>query len=88
MVLINMVLINHGLDQLTTFHSSCQGSYVVKEEIQKPPKHDHPCNLTLTAVKISFPEMKSEVFMNLLGYKEPNLVHLMRCKVQSTLCRV
>ena len=59
-----------------------KGSYVVKEEIQKPPKHDHSCNLTLTAVKIAFPEMKSEVFVNLLGYKEPNLVHLARCKGQ------
>lgn len=58
-----------------------KGSYVVKEEIQKPPLHDHPCNLTLTAIKIAFPEMESEVFINLLGYKEPNLVHLMRCKV-------
>jgi len=57
-----------------------KGSYVVKEEIQKPPRHDHPCNITITAIKIAFPEMKSEVFINLLGYKEPNLVHLARCK--------
>jgi len=57
-----------------------KGSYVVKEEIQKPPRFDHPCNLTVTAIKIAFPEMRSEVFMNLLGYKEPNLVHLARCK--------
>ena len=34
-----------------------------------------------TAIRISFPEMKDEVFINLLGYKEPNLVHLLRCKV-------
>ena len=27
--------------------------------------------------------MKDEVFINLLGYKEPNLVHLLRCKVSS-----
>ena len=79
-----------------------KGSYVVKEEIQKPPRwhfftfllvivilmphfiiitiimliititvilifitmfirHDHPCNITITAIKIAFPEMKSEV---------------------------
>ena len=39
---------------------------------------------------ISFPEMKDEVFINLLGYKEPNLVHLMRCKVGRVVvqCRV
>ena len=46
-----------------------RGTYVVKEEIEKAPVHDHPCNLTETVVKISFPEMKSEVFINLLGYK-------------------
>ena len=33
--------------------------------------------------------MKDEVFINLLGYKEPNLVHLMRCKVGRVVrCRV
>ena len=37
--------------------------------------------LRRTAIRISFPEMKDEVFINLLGYKEPNLVHLLRCKV-------
>ena len=41
---------------------------------------DHPCNLTRTTVKISFPELKGEVFVNLLGYKEPNLIPLWRCK--------
>ena len=41
---------------------------------------DHPCNLTRTTVRISFPELKGEVFVNLLGYKEPNLIPLWRCK--------
>ena len=27
-------------------------------------------------------EMRSEIFVNLLGYKEPNLLYLMRCKGQ------
>jgi len=57
-----------------------QGTYKTKEEIEKPPKMDHPCNLTRTTVKISFPELKGEVFVNLLGYKEPNLIPLWRCK--------
>ena len=56
------------------------GTYKTKEEIEKPPKMDHPCNLTRTTVKISFPELKGEVFVNLLGYKEPNLIPLWRCK--------
>ena len=58
-----------------------KGKYTVREETEKAPSYDHHCNLTRTAVKISFPdEMRSEIFVNLLGYKEPNLVHLMRCK--------
>ena len=44
------------------------------------PVHDHPCNLTKTAVKISFPEIKNEVFVNLLGYKGSDLIYLNRCK--------
>ena len=56
------------------------GRYTVKEEVQKAPESTHFCNLTRTSVKISFPEMKSRVFVNFLGYKEPNLVHLQRCK--------
>ena len=56
------------------------GTYKTKEEIEKPPKMDHPCNLTRTTVRISFPELKGEVFVNLLGYKEPNLIPLWRCK--------
>ena len=59
-----------------------RGTYVVKEEIEKAPVHDHPCNLTETVVKISFPEMKSEVFINLLGYKGSNMIYLRRCKGQ------
>ena len=39
---------------------------------------DHPCNLTRTAVKISFPAMKEAVFVNFLGYREPNLQYVMR----------
>merc|ERR1719481_434010 len=56
------------------------GGYKTKEEIEKPPTEDHPCNLTRTSVKIAFPEMKDELFVNFLGYKEPNLVYLWRCK--------
>ena len=49
-------------------------------EIQKAETEDHPCRLEKTTVKIQFPDMRSEVFVNFLGYKEPNLMYLMRCK--------
>ena len=49
--------------------SSSSGRYTVKEEVQKAPDTNHFCNLTETSVKISFPEMKSRVFVNFLGYK-------------------
>ena len=62
-----------------------RGKYTVREDVEKAPTYDHPCNLTRTAVKISFPEeMRSEIFVNLLGYKEPNLLHLQRCKGRCT----
>ena len=59
---------------------SFPGKYLVREEVEKAPTYDdQPCQLTETAVKISFPEeMRSEIFVNLLGYKEPNLLHLKR----------
>ena len=58
------------------------GTYKTKEEVEKAPSDDHPCNLTQTSVRITFPELKGELFVNLLGYKEPNIVHLMRCSGQ------
>jgi hypothetical protein len=57
-----------------------KGGYKTKEKVEKAPSEDHPCNLTRTSVKISFPELKDELFVNFLGYKEPNLVYLWRCK--------
>ena len=57
-----------------------KGTYKTKEEVEKAPSEDHPCNLTRTSVKISFPAMKSELFVNFLGYREPNLMYVMRCK--------
>ena len=56
------------------------GRYTVKEEIQKAPDENHFCSLTRTSFKISFPAMKSKTFVNFLGYKEPNMIHLARCK--------
>ena len=57
-----------------------KGGYKTSEEIEKAPSEDHPCNLTRTTVKISFPKMRDELFVNFLGYREPNLVYLWRCK--------
>ena len=56
-----------------------RGTYVVKERIEKPPDYLHFCNLTRTAVEVRFPEMKQDVFMNLLGYKGSNRIQLNRC---------
>ena len=56
-----------------------RGTYVVKERIEKAPDYLHFCNLTRTAVEVRFPEMKQDVFMNLLGYKGSNMIHLNRC---------
>ena len=57
-----------------------KGGYKTSEEIEKAPSEDHPCNLTRTTVKISFPKLRDELFVNFLGYREPNLVYLWRCK--------
>jgi hypothetical protein len=57
-----------------------RGKYTTKEEIVRQIAVDHPCRLTSTAVKISFPGMKSEVLVSFLGYKEPNLMFVNRCK--------
>jgi hypothetical protein len=57
-----------------------RGKYKYKEEIIKRMEHDHPCKLTETAVKVTFPGMKSEVLVSFLGYKEPNLMPVKRCK--------
>ena len=56
-----------------------RGTYVVKEEIEKAPDYLHFCNVTRTAVEVRFPEMAEDVFMNLLGYKGSNMIHLNRC---------
>ena len=56
-----------------------RGTYVVKEKIEKAPDHLHSCNLTRTAVVVRFPEMRQDVFMNLLGYHGSNMIHLNRC---------
>lgn len=57
-----------------------RGKYKDKEEVVKKIEHDHPCRLTEAAVKITFPGMKEEVLVSFLGYKEPNLVPVLRCK--------
>ena len=64
---VALIKIEEDPDDKTMISSS--GRYTVKEEIQKAPDTNHFCNLTVTSVKISFPEMKSRVFVNFLGYK-------------------
>ncbi|TRY69042.1 hypothetical protein TCAL_16480 [Tigriopus californicus] len=59
---------------------SSRGKYTMKEEVVRRIEIDHPCKLTTTAVKVTFPGMKSEVLVSFLGYKEPNLMFVNRCK--------
>ena len=52
----------------------------MKEVVIKRVEHTYPCRLVQTAVKVTFPGMKKEVLVSFLGYKEPDLMHVMRCK--------
>ena len=55
-----------------------KGKYTVREEVVKRVEHSYPCKLVETAVKVTFPGMKSEVLVSFLGYKEPNLMQASR----------
>ena len=57
-----------------------RGKYTVREDVIRRVEHSYPCRLVQTAVKVTFPGMKSEVLVSFLGYKEPQLMHVMRCK--------
>jgi hypothetical protein len=57
-----------------------RGKYTVKEEVIKRVEIDHPCRLTRTGVKVAFPSMKSEVLVSFIGYREPRLMFVNRCK--------
>ena len=52
----------------------------MKEDVVKRAEHDYPCRLAQSAVKVTFPGMKKEVLVSFMGYKEPDLMHVMRCK--------
>jgi len=67
----------HGLAQKVRH---MRGKYTVKEEVVKRVQINHPCQLTRTAVKVTFPSMKHEVLVSFIGYKEPNLMFVNRCK--------
>ena len=67
-------------ENLTKKQLPASTGYKTSEKIEKAPSEDHPCNLTRTSMKISFPELKHELFVNILGYREPNLVHLWQCR--------
>ena len=56
-----------------------KGKYTVKEEVIRRVEHSYPCKLVETAVKVTFPGMKSEVLVSFLGYKEPNLMQVSDC---------
>ena len=52
----------------------------MKEVVIKRVEHSYPCRLVQSAVKVTFPGMKKEVLVSFMGYKEPDLMHVMRCK--------
>ena len=76
----SMLQENKDREEETLHYPVSSGRYTVREEIQKAPDENHFCSLTRTSFKISFPAMKSKTFVNFLGYKEPNMIHLPRCK--------
>ena len=55
-------------------------NYKTSEKIEKETSEDHPCKLTQTLMKISFPAFRNELFVNIIGYIEPNLVRLNQSK--------
>jgi hypothetical protein len=57
-----------------------RGKYTMKEDVVKKKEHLYPCDLVQTAVKVTFPGMKKELLVSFMGYKEPDLMHVMRCK--------
>ena len=57
-----------------------RGKYSMKEETVKRVEINHPCRLTRSSVKVSFPEMKDDLLVSFIGYKEPRLMHVNRCK--------
>ena len=57
-----------------------RGKYTMKEIIMKRVEHSYPCRLVQSAVKVTFPGMKKHVLVSFMGYKEPDLMHVMRCK--------
>ena len=52
----------------------------MREDVVKKKEHLYDCKLVQTAVKVTFPGMKKEVLVSFMGYKEPDLMHVMRCK--------
>ena len=57
-----------------------RGKYMQKEVVIKRVEHSYPCRLVQSAVKVTFPGMKKELLVSFMGYKEPDLMHVMRCK--------
>ena len=57
-----------------------RGKYTMKEIVMKRVEHSYPCRLVQSAVKVTFPGMKKHVLVSFMGYKAPDLMHVMRCK--------
>ena len=53
--------------------------YVTKEEIEKALIYDHPCNLTETNIRVSFPESLS------MGHMGTNTIKISQCLGWCTL---
>ena len=62
---------------------NCGGQYVCNEWVVKNVKHNHPCKLTKTRVKVTvMPGMENRVLNSFLESKKSNLIKVMRCEGQ------
>ena len=80
LLLLTMALASPSPPLKTGTEDRWQGSYKVHEEVMAAPTRKHKCKPVNTTVQISFPGMDAEVGVSLLGYREPRLVHVMRCQ--------
>ena len=54
---------------LPSILSHCRADYSTHEQVEKAPSEDHPCNLTRQTIKIAFPALRNQLFVNILGYR-------------------
>ena len=66
-----------GGDQGTEWKFPFNLSLFSFDGFPQAPSEDHPCNLTRTTMRISFPALKSELLVNILGELTVNIAVLL-----------